>query len=74
MNEAPPIWADPSKNAVTRPRTKCWGCGKAGCVDKHWGNWCFACNVKRLTRLTASFDQISQSLASLPLNAEGGDK
>lgn len=37
-----------------RPRTVCWGCGKRGCVGKHWGNWCFACNVARIDKISAT--------------------
>ena len=59
-----PIWANPDdpSNQVSRPAVKCWGCGQRGCIDKHWGNWCFACNVKRMTRLSASFDSIAAGL------------
>ena len=41
-----------------RPRTVCWGCGARGCVGKHWGNWCFECNVARIKRITASLDEL----------------
>ena len=40
-----------------RPRVKCWGCGKNGCVGKHWGNWCFACNNERMDRIEARFEE-----------------
>jgi hypothetical protein len=61
-----PIWADPDHetNQVQRPRTVCWGCGKKGCIDKHWGDWCFACNLARMTRLDASFSAIAAALGT----------
>ena len=42
--------ADHPSNKI-RPNVRCWGCGKKGCVGKHWGNWCFSCNVKRIERI-----------------------
>lgn len=42
-----------------RPRTVCWGCGNKGCVGKHWGNWCFACNVARIKRITGQLRELS---------------
>jgi hypothetical protein len=55
-------WADPQhpSNKI-RPRVRCAGCGCLGCVT-HWGPWCFDCNVKRMTRLSASFAEIEASL------------
>lgn len=40
-----------------RPRVVCYGCGKKGCVT-YWGKWCFDCNVKRMTRLSAAFESL----------------
>ena len=45
-----------------RPRVRCWGCGTLGCVGKHWGNWCFACNVKRIERISASLQAVVASM------------
>jgi hypothetical protein len=42
---------------VIRPRVKCWGCGKLGCVGKHWGNWCFECNVSRIGGITQNLER-----------------
>lgn len=36
---------------------KCYGCGKA-CAKSAWGEWCHACNVKRLDRISANLDGI----------------
>jgi hypothetical protein len=42
-----------------RPRIKCLGCGKLGCVT-YWGPWCFECNVERMTHLNKQFDVIAK--------------
>jgi hypothetical protein len=44
-----------------RPRVRCIGCGKLGCATA-WGPWCFDCNVERMDRIGAKFDQVSQIL------------
>jgi hypothetical protein len=41
-----------------RPKVQCSMCGTMGCVGRHWGNWCFDCNVKRI-------DGISKTLESM---------
>lgn len=33
-----------------RPKIRCVGCGKMGCVTA-WGPWCFDCNVQRMDRI-----------------------
>lgn len=50
MSERP--YADPSHpgNAL-RPRVRCIGCGTLGCTTA-WGPWCFACNVRRIDRIS----------------------
>ena len=49
-----PAYKDPDHPSnVIRPRVRCWGCGKRGCVGKRWGNWCFICNVARIERISA---------------------
>ena len=54
-----PAYKDPDhlSNAI-RPRIRCWGCGGLGCVGKHWGNWCFECNVKRIERISGALEQL----------------
>jgi hypothetical protein len=52
-----------------RPRVQCLGCGKSGCITA-WGNWCFDCNVKRMDRISASFEKIRQELE--PTSPAGG--
>lgn len=55
-------WADPDHPGNTlRPNVKCVGCGVMGCVT-HWGPWCFECNVKRMTRLNKSFNELAASI------------
>jgi hypothetical protein len=44
-----------------RPKIKCSGCGKLGCVT-YWGKWCFECNVIRMDRLNAAFEPIRKAL------------
>lgn len=60
-------WQDPKhpSNKI-RPKVKCWGCGKMGCVGKHWGNWCFECNVKRIGRIDKGFSKIATSMGIAP--------
>lgn len=55
-------YQDPShpSNQI-RPKTKCWGCGKLGCVGKHWGNWCFDCNVKRIDKISSVLDTMESA-------------
>jgi len=49
-----PAYKDPDHPSnVIRPRVRCWGCGKRGCVGKRWGNWCFTCDVARIERISA---------------------
>lgn len=51
-------WADPHHPGnKLRPKVKCMGCGRKGCVTA-WGPWCFECNCKRMARLTTSFDEL----------------
>lgn len=59
-----PAYADPAHptNKI-RPRLRCWGCGTKGVVGKHWGQWCFECNVRRIRHLDARFDEIRAALA-----------
>lgn len=58
-------WADPhDPSNKIRPRVRCLGCGIRGCVT-YWGPWCFKCNVPRMTRLSASFDQIAKTLEEI---------
>jgi hypothetical protein len=64
MSERKP-WADADHPSNTlRPGVRCIGCGKLGCVT-YWGKWCFACNVPRMTRLSAAFDSAAASLRRL---------
>jgi hypothetical protein len=51
MDNGRGVYADPNHpgNKI-RPRVRCLGCGKLGCVTA-WGPWCFDCNVKRIDRL-----------------------
>jgi len=50
MSELPP-YKDPNHPTnKPRPNLKCWGCGKRGVTGRHWGQWCFECNVKRIER------------------------
>jgi hypothetical protein len=58
-------WAHPRHpgNRI-RPNVKCIGCGSLGCVTA-WGPWCFKCNVERMTRLSASFDQLAKEIEKL---------
>jgi hypothetical protein len=58
-------WADPNHNGNTiRPRVRCIGCGTLGCITA-WGPWCFKCNVPRMKRLNAAFENIADNLAKL---------
>ena len=43
-----------------RPRVRCVGCGRLGCVTA-WGPWCFDCNVERMDRISAKFDQFERT-------------
>lgn len=38
-----------------RPRIRCIGCGKRGCITA-WGPWCFTCNVARIDRINKAFE------------------
>lgn len=57
-----PAYKDPKhpSNKI-RPRTQCWGCKKMGCVGKHWGNWCFECNVKRIEGITGALEELVET-------------
>ena len=46
-----------------RPRVVCLGCGTKGCITA-WGNWCFDCNVARIERIDAAFDEVRKALRS----------
>ena len=51
-------WADPNHESNTiRPRVRCLGCGKKGCVT-YWGDWCLECNIERMDRLDRAFNEI----------------
>lgn len=55
-------YEDPSHPSNTlRPRTRCWGCGKLGCVGKHWGNWCFKCNNERIGRISINLEAATRT-------------
>jgi hypothetical protein len=58
-------WADPEHpgNRI-RPNVRCAGCGTKGCVT-YWGPWCLACNVARMTRLSATFDRLAADLRKI---------
>ena len=61
MSDRP--YADPNnKGNKLRPKVRCVGCGKLGCVT-YWGPWCFECNVERMDRIGAQFDKIAAALA-----------
>ncbi len=48
-------YADPNhKGNKLRPRVRCVGCGKQGCITA-WGPWCFDCNVERMDRISGQF-------------------
>lgn len=49
-----------SSNKI-RPRLKCWACGKLGCVGKHWGQWCFDCNIKRINKISAVLENMESA-------------
>ncbi len=46
-----------------RPNVRCWGCGTKGCVGKHWGNWCFACNNERIDRISGQLANVRVALS-----------
>lgn len=50
-------WRDPNYG-TPQQRIKCCKCGRVGCVDKHWGSWCFECNVERIERINKQFKDI----------------
>ena len=54
-------WADANHESyrVSRKRGKhtCLNCGKP-CTYSAWGPWCHPCNVERMTRLDASFQNL----------------
>ncbi len=55
-------WADPAHPGnKLRPRVRCIGCGKRGCIT-YWGPWCFGCNVPRMIRLSAAFDRVAAAI------------
>lgn len=58
-----PAYKDPGHptNKI-RPNLKCWGCGKKGVTGKHWGQWCFECNVKRIERVNDQFRTFANSV------------
>lgn len=59
-----PAWADPKHPTNTiRHNLRCWQCKEKGVVGKHWGQWCFKCNVARMSRLSSQFDQIADQLS-----------
>lgn len=66
MSDKENPWKDPAHpgNKI-RPRVVCIGCGNKGCITA-WGPWCFPCNVERMTRLNARFDEIRASLGPTP--------
>ena len=61
----PHAWRDPHHvSNKMRPRVRCAGCGKLGCVT-YWGPWCFKCNVERMDRVSATFEKLKSNLASI---------
>lgn len=55
-------WADPQHPGnKLRPRVRCIGCGKRGCVTQ-WGPWCMACNVPRLDRISVTLARLRMLL------------
>lgn len=63
MPEQLPAYADPNhRTNKIRPSLKCWGCGTQGVVGKHWGQWCFECNVKRIGCIDAKFQTARKAL------------
>lgn len=69
-----PAYRDPSHptNEV-RPLIRCLGCGKFGCVGKHWGNWCFECNVARIERITSNLKNCIRAAATTPKQEDSGE-
>lgn len=63
MSDQP--WRDPNHpgNKI-RPSIRCANCGTKGCITA-WGPWCFNCNVKRMTHLSAQFGQLAANLEKL---------
>jgi hypothetical protein len=45
-----------------RPDVRCLSCGTKGCTTA-WGDWCFACNVKRMDRIGGFFASELRRLA-----------
>lgn len=58
-----PAYKDPnhSTNKI-RPKLKCWGCGKLGVTGRHWGQWCFECNVERIEGINDKFRPFADSI------------
>ena len=46
-----------------RPRVRCIGCGKRGCIT-YWGPWCFDCNVERIDRISGRFGNVAATIAT----------
>lgn len=58
-----PAYKDPDHPTnKTRPNLKCWGCGTLGVTGKHWGQWCFDCNVARMERINNAFRPFADSI------------
>lgn len=58
-----PAYKDPDHptNKI-RPKLKCWGCGALGVTGKHWGQWCFKCNVDRIDGVNERFRPFAESI------------
>lgn len=55
-------YQDPNHASYHGPKTvKCYGCG-CKCAKSAWGNWCHPCNVKRLDRISAVFDDLETKM------------
>jgi hypothetical protein len=63
-----PAYKDPDHPTnKLRPKLRCWGCKKLGVTGRHWGQWCFECNVARFERINDSFRLFAESIGeSLP--------
>jgi hypothetical protein len=62
MANTVPAFADPNHPGNTiRPNVRCLGCGEKGCVTS-WGDWCFRCNVARMTRISKALDRAEEIL------------
>ena len=52
------------------PKTqRCLGC-RVKCARSAWGNWCFACNVARMTRIDRALAPVARALGHEALARE----